>query len=64
MFSIHRKLRLALQKVLNHQNLSSSGFLHTVKKNPQVKFLIPPNWGAGGGGIYPHTPYCYLENPE
>ena len=54
MFSIHRRLFLALKKGSNHQNHSSSGSLHLVKESPPVKFQIP--------SPPPQTPYRYLED--
>ena len=62
MFSIHRKLFLALKKVC-HQNYSSAGSYHPVKKNPQAKFPILPT-GRGEKLPPPPTLYHYLENPE
>ena len=44
-----QKAVFSFQTGSHHQNHSSSGFLHPVKKS---KFLIPP------------TPYSYLENPD
>ena len=44
-----QKAAFSFQTGSHHQNHSSSGFLHPVKKS---KFLIPP------------TPYSYLENPD
>ena len=53
-----QKVVFSFEKGLNCQNLSSSGFLHPVKKSPlPVKFPIPPQWGN------PPTPYHYLEKP-
>ena len=53
------KAVFSFEKDSNHQNPSSSGSLHPVKKSPH-QFPIPtPHWG-----IFPSTPYCYLEKPE
>ena len=51
MFSVHRKLFLALKKVC-HQNYSSAGSYHPVKKNPQAKFPILPT--GRGRKFTPH----------
>ena len=58
-----QKAVFSFEKSPNRQNHSSSGFLHSVKKIPPVKFPIPPLWyiqqnrnqkckGCRNGGIY------------
>ena len=63
MFSINRKLFLALQKDSNRQNHSSSGSHHSIKNLPPIEISDCPSPPLGGGGGLPLTPYQYLENP-
>ena len=63
MFSINRKLLLALQKDSNRQNHSSSGSHHSIKNLPPIEISDSPSPPlGGGGGDLPLTPYHYLEN--
>ena len=61
MFSIHKKLFLALKKVLIVKITPPPGSLHPVKKFSPVKFLIPPPL-LGGGNFHPH-PLLLFEKP-
>ena len=58
MFSINRKLLLALQKDSNRQNHSSSGSHHSIKYLPPLEITDPPSpplGGGVGGGFTPHS---------
>ena len=60
MFSIHRKLLLALKKVRIVKS--------TPPQVPSLSKKIPPSKISDSsqpmGGIFPPTPYRHLENPE
>ena len=58
MFSIHRKLFLALQKVQIFK-ITRPQVPFTRKKIPPSKFFDSPVTG-----VNPSTPYYYLENPD
>ena len=56
-----QKAVFSFEKDLNCQNHSSSGSFHLVKKSPTSTISDSnPHWG----GIFPPTPYRYLENSE
>ena len=58
------KAVFSFEKGLNHQNHSSSGSLHWVKKSLRSKISDSPSPCWGKGEISPpRVPYCYMEYP-